>query len=38
MLVGKEEREKYSKEIVELRSEVQRLSSEIRKLSGKKEK
>lgn len=38
MLVGKEEREKSSKEIVELRSEVQRLSSEIRKLSGKKEK
>lgn len=38
ILVGKEEREKSSKEIVELRSEVQRLSSEIRKLSGKKEK
>jgi voltage-gated potassium channel len=38
MLVGKEEKEKSSKEIAELRSEVQRLSSEIRKLSEKEEK
>ncbi|MHB8101849.1 MAG: potassium channel family protein [Methanosarcina sp.] len=38
MLVGKEEKEKSSKEIAELRNEVQRLSSEIRKLSEKEEK
>ena len=38
MLVGKEEKETSSKEIAELRSEVQHLSSEIRKLSEKEEK